>query len=356
MMKNKRDIYCEYDFWEAFYKMEDEILRDRNRRRLWDSFNKFLSANRLFFNIAIQDVNEETPGGKYIKDLMQSRGGANIKFIPQKYPQLGEFTDNDNYKLNAVYLTTKNDSECKDLSKRFGIIVFNLSMIFAADHVYRDNGISFVRNGDQNWNYLLNLRECVPSINYCNALVVVDRYLLYDTNENAFQGNLSPIFDSLLPDSLDNGIIFTICIIAEINKERVASIEEKYDLLESLIKELRPNLNFILTIYNSRYIHDRSIITNNIILTSGAGFDVIGSNDQPLRFTTTSLCFPFLLSDKNEMYLEWINNILKEKNKHRIYQQDYWGDRTKKNHLLDYYYERPIRPQPTYIVHNIACI
>ena len=249
--------------------------------------------------------------------------------------------------LNSVFPTTLETSACEKISKRFGVIVFNLSMIFSAEHVYIDNGISFDRANGQNWTYLWVLREKCPSINCCNSLVVVDRYLLYDNNESAFEANLRPIFDALLPISLENDIIFTICIIAE-NKCR--SIEDKFCHIESLIRELRPELNYRLNICDSNRLHDRSIITNNVILTSGAGFDVIGTNEMPLRFTTTSLHFPFLQSDKNEKYLGWINNVLKEEQKCRGYQRNYWGDENKRHHLLDYYYEEPVLPRATFSI------
>ena len=111
-------------------------------------------------------------------------------------------------------------------------------------------------------------------------------------------------------------------------------LEEKLNQINTLIKKIRPKLNYRLNIYDSRKLHDRSIITNNVILTSGAGFDVIGANELPLKFTTTSLYFPFLQSDKNENYLYWINNILKEERKCKAYQRNYWGDKIKRHHLL----------------------
>ena len=346
-MKKKREIYCEYAFWEAFFEMEERVLRDRSKRKLWDSFYNFLSNNNLFFDFPMQSITEETIGGKNIMALRQEKGGAGMKFIPRKYPKFEDISDDDDCRLNSVFLTTLETSACEKISKRFGVIVFNLSMIFSAEHVYIDNGISFDRANGQNWTYLWGLREKCPSINCCNSLVVVDRYLLYDNNESAFEANLRPIFDALLPISLENDIIFTICIIAE-NKCR--SIEEKFCHIESLIRELRPELNYRLNICDSNRLHDRSIITNNVILTSGAGFDVIGTNEMPLRFTTTSLHFPFLQSDKNEKYLDWINNVLKEEQKCRGYQRNYWGDENKRHHLLDYYYEEPVLPRATFSI------
>jgi hypothetical protein len=83
-------------------------------------------------------------------------------------------------------------------------------------------------------------------------------------------------------------------------------------------------------------------------LISGAGFDVIGLDEQPLKFTTTSLNFPFLQKDKNDKYLVWINNVLKEQEKCCAYESNYWGDEDKRHHLLDYYYEEPVGPSTTF--------
>ena len=344
-MKKKRDIYCEYAFWEAFSKMEESVLHDRSKRKLWDAFYEFVSNNNLFFDVPIQSINEETPGGKNIMLIRQEKGGAGIKFIPKRFPKIEDFSNENDNTLNSVFLTMLETPDCNSISKRYGVMVFNIPIIFSSDHVYIDNGISLDRANGQNWSYLWDLREKCPSISCCNSLVVVDRYLLSDINESAFDANLSPIFDALLPQSLDNDILFTICIIAE---KLCQSIDEKYRRIDALVKELRPELDFSLTIYDSKRLHDRSIITNNVILTSGAGFDVIGRNMLPLRFTTTTLYFPFLRSDKNDNFLDWINNVLNEKQRCRAFQQNYWGDELKRHHLLDYYYEEPVMPRATY--------
>ena len=349
MMKTKRDIYCEYVFWEAFFEMEEKVLRDRSKRTIWDAFYEFLSKNNLFFDIPRQTINEDSCGGANLMRIHQEKGGAGVKFIPNKFPRFEEFSNDDNKRLNAVFLTTSEDSVCENLSKRFGVIVFNLSMIFSAKHVFVNNGISFDRANRQNWTYLWELRDKYPSLSCCNSLLVADRYLLSDANQSAFENNLKPIFEALLPQQLDNDIVFNIYIIAE---NICRSIEGKFYEIELLIRELRPRLKFSLNIFNSKKLHDRSILTNNIILTSGAGFDIIGHNEMPLRFTTTSLCFPFLQYDStgNNNYLDWINNIIKAKKSCRSYRQDYWGELNPRHHLLDYYYEEPVMPKATYSI------
>ena len=347
-MRNKRDIYCEYAFWEEFFGMEKRVIHNRFKRKLWDAFYDFLFDNNLFFDIPDQNVIEDTCGGKNLMWLRQKKGGAGIKFIPDNFPKIEKLSDDEDNHLNSVFLTTSDTSKCEELSARFGVIVFNLSMIFSAKHVYVNNGRSFNRSKDYNWTYLWELKEKCPSISCCNSLVIADRYLLSDKNESAFDNNLSPILEALLPQSLENGIIFSVCFI--VWEENNSSIEEKLHKIEILIKELRPKLSFNLNIFNSRILHDRSILTNNIILTSGAGFEVIGKNEKPMKFTTTSLYFPFLISDYNVRikYLEWINNVLKAKCSCRSFQHDYWGEEHPRHHLLDFYYEKPKTPKPSY--------
>lgn len=345
-MKNKRDIYCEYQFWESFFEMEDKILRDRSKRKLWDSFYEFLTNNNIYFDVAHQSINEDTLGGQNLMKVRMEKGGAGIKFIPKKYPKIENLSNNDHNQLNSVFLTVAETSVCKSISDRFGVLVFNLDMILSAAHIYGNSGTTFDRDIDRNWDYLLNLKDKYPSIGCCNSLVVADRYLLSDKNQSPIENNLKPIFNALLPLTLGNGIIFNICIIAE---KLCQSIESKIEDITSMVEEIRPELSFSINIFDSKKIHDRAILTNNILLTSGAGFDVIGRSGRPLRFTTTSLYFPFLMQDINgDEYINWIYNILKVERDCRSYTYNYWGEEDPTHHLLDYYYEEPEVPKIRY--------
>ena len=80
-MRNKRDIYCEYHFWEDFFEMEDGISRNRDKRKIWDAFHDFLSNNNLLFDIPIQTIKSESPGGVRINELLQEKGGSYRKTI-----------------------------------------------------------------------------------------------------------------------------------------------------------------------------------------------------------------------------------------------------------------------------------
>lgn len=346
-MKNKCDIYCDYKFWECFSDLESEVIRDRRKRNAWDLFYKFLTSNTLYFNVAMQHVNEETNGGKNLLELRQEKGGAGIKFIPKKFPLVENLSNEDDNHLNSVFLTMLDTEKCEELSIRFGVLVFNIQMIFSAEHVFVDNGEAFTKANGQNWKFLFDLKRKCPSISCCNSLIIADRYLLANVSEKVLSTNLKPIFDALLPYNLNNNIVFTICIIAE---KMGSSFDYKPGRIIEMVRSLRPELRFILNIFHSKNLHDRSILTNNILLTSGAGFDVIGEDEIPLKFTTTSLVFPFLHSSDTDKsnYFEWINNVLKEEQKCRSYKKNYWGSKVVRHHLLDYYYEEPVVPRATF--------
>lgn len=343
--KIKKRIYCDFEFWERFFELETTIIHNRQKRKLWDAFYDFLSSNCIFFNIGENEFNEDTPGGHSIEEMRRATGGAKFKFVNKKYPKFEELSNDNDYLLNSVFLTMLETSECECLSKKYGIMVFNLEMIFSAEHVYYDNEKAFTKENGSNWDYLMGLKQKCPSISCCNSLVIVDRYLLAENNkENVLSTNVKPILEALLPTKLDNDIVFTISIITDTyNKDNNIEVSNEYQRYVNTIKEIRPELTFSLNIFQSRKVHARSIFTNNIVLSSDAGFDVIGDNYEPLRLVNfTSVVFPFLVSNKTENnYLDWIDSVLIVKNSCNKYNRDFWGTNPAKHHLLDYYYEKP---------------
>lgn len=333
-MKDRINIYCEYAFWSAFFDDERDALKDRNRRKAWDCFFDFLCANKLFLGIAPTDIDENTCGGKAILDFRQATGGAGIHFLSGGLPSITELNNNEHEKLNSVFLTTKQNAECKELSNKFGVIVLNKDMVYEAKHLFDDCGRPFIKKKLPNWSYLNEYGNNAPSINCCNSLLIVDRYLFSGSNhENVFDNNLMPIFEALLPQKLADGIVFNICIFSDISSPNFYDGSEE---IEEIIDEIRPKLNFDLKVIDTRRIHDRVIITNNIMLSCGAGFDVIGSDGLPIKFTNTSLTFPFLSgkSINRENYLGWIYTVLNEQSKcHKTIPTNH--------HILNNYYEKP---------------
>ena len=311
-MKNRINIYCESAFWTDYFNDEQVALKDKNKRRSWDHFYDFLCKNNIFIDMAKSDIEEDTCGGKAIFDIMHATGGAGIHFMPGNLPIIELLTNENDDNLNSIFLTSKPNDECEKLSKSFGVIVMNKDMVYSASHLFKDCGQAFTPRSLPNWEYLNEYSRRIPSINYCNSLIIVDRYLFSTHNyNNVFDRNIKPIFNALLPERLDGDIEFNIIIVSNISDY---GFYDGSDEIEQIIEEIRPNLRFSLNVIDTRKLHDRVIITNNVMLSCGAGFDVIGNNGFPIRFTTTSLTFPFMIGQDNSQttYLSWIHTVLEQ--------------------------------------------
>ena len=334
-MRNRINIYCDSAFWMDYFDDELVALRDRNRCKAWVCFFDFLRNNNVFINLAKTDVDENTCGGRAIDELLRATGGAGIHFIPGRFPMIESLGNGNDDNLNSIFLTTKPESECEEMSQRLGVLVMNKEMVYRASHLFEDCGKVFQKKIMPNWEYLYDYSKSIPSINYCNSLIIVDRYLFSKQNHsNVHDNNLKPIFNALLPKQLCDGIVFNIIIFSNISNP---DFYDGSDDIKGIIDEIRPNLNYSLKVIDNRKLHDRVIITNNIMLSCGAGFDVIGNDGYPIKFTTTSLSFPFLIGQESSRtaYLSWIHTVLNE------CRRNFGSFDVTTHRLLNHYYEPP---------------
>ena len=123
------------------------------------------------------------------------------------------------------------------------------------------------------------------------ALIIVDNYILSKT-DLAIE-NLTDIFDSLIPLHLSSEVVFQIAIFTS----SLVNAENKQQYIFDILKKLRPEIKFSVSIIKSTSdnFHDRNIISNNIIVTSGAGFDLFKQRKSQ-KTTTISLHTPFITS------------------------------------------------------------
>lgn len=342
-MKTKRRVYCDYAFWNEFFDLEnsEKICNVRKNRKAWDAFMDFLEASIIIINIEKDKIDGGTKGGKEIFDFYKRSGGASIKCDKGVWPNVSEIKGDEDEVLNSVFLLNESTEFCNKRSKTTGVLFLNIDMIFSSSHMYVDNGITFTPENGANWSYLYELKEKYPGIGICNSILVLDRYLFKNMREESIKHNLKPILDSLLPKQLGNGISLNLIIMAE----SAAGVHNNVRTIKGIIRELRPCLKFTLNVYLTDKIHGRSILTNNIFLTSDIGFsvirqDVISQEEITYKDNETHLEFPFFrMGANNDLYLERINGAHKVKNCCKQDWQDVLGDRDTHNHLLDYYFE-----------------
>jgi len=291
----KRAIYCEIEFLQ-------QMALDQSPQRVL--MQQFLGKSMLYIDSIshFRAMAVQNPQSTLFGLLKANNGGGH--FIREKAPFPGFDAPSTDGELNAIYLRTHLDKErCQAEAAQYGVMVLNPELF---DEYYLNKTLGkAIPDEAQDWTWLRNLNNNYPRLDACNAMVIIDPYILQDRRDSKGQvtcgfdekinENLDPILDQLLPQSLENGIVFHIDMFVE--HERGGWTEddwdERYHYVCDTIEDIRPNLNYSLIIYDTREFHDRIIITNNVAMRSGAGFDVFPRphNANP---TTVAINFPFV--------------------------------------------------------------
>lgn len=187
--------------------------------------------------------------------------------------------------MNAIYLTCKDADICEDISRKYGISVLSSKKFDVNQLQFEDAGCAIAKD-EKNTNWLKILQgKC----NICNAMIIVDNYVLSDTN--VLDENLREILQALLPDTLLNIPFHLSVFTSDMKKESKIRLE----LLKSIVKELRPNLECEISVFKNGtdIFHDRTIITNNLWIGCGGGFDLFkkGKSD---KMTVVNIVNPYL--------------------------------------------------------------
>ncbi len=276
-------IYCEVEFLKRFIEsfpnqisLNEEFI---NKQKMWIQFFEFLVQSEIYldsierFRVCVHE------NDIYLKLWKRSiEHPDRLEFLNDNFP---DTTDEDcyleeNHKLmTSVFFSISNQELCDKMSAEYGILMLNNDSILNSER-YFDVVSETIEAGNKslnNWKFLEKFQHSH------NSLCIVDNYLLKD--EDTIDLNLIPILNYLLPFTLK--VPFHISIFTQKNRplEQPLDFNKLKLVLNEKIKRLRPdNFQFTLGIFNSnsRDFHDRYIITNNLIIESGSGFDLIRKN------------------------------------------------------------------------------
>lgn len=301
-MKGKRHCLIELSFLEGYSKLLPTItMPDENIMEAiatWANLNSFISRSSLTLDCTPAQFNAETQDDPNLKQLWKKNAGGecSIKFHGSKFNNI-----EDLLKQNPLcLLLTEQDKTniCSD----YGIININLSNFSKKSHYFKDNGVA-VKMGEL-WDWE-KIRPVVSET--ANALLIVDNYIFKGVKCKV-KDNIYKILDIILPKSLKIDFHLTIFYV-----DGYPDCEEK---LKAQIKRIRPNLNvkfeFIKTTKDANNgfkteFHDRAILTNNIWIDSGAGFNLLFTDYLHFKAdksTTVSIAHVFFAS-KN---INWLDN------------------------------------------------
>ncbi|MBR3566208.1 MAG: hypothetical protein IKN91_07790 [Paludibacteraceae bacterium] len=338
----RKVVYCEYAFWQEFIKScpthVNASERSLEQMQQWIGLYCFLAKSDIVFDMSLEDFQLEAPQDQYLLSLWQksAEGACGLRCKKKNFPYAAELMHEHitPRQLSAVYLTTQETTVCQQQAQRFGVIIMNMEMVFAATHLFKDNGTAFPSQLARDWNFMRGLLKTQPKINLSNAMIIADNYLLYD--QQRIQYNLLPILKILLPEQLDYELPYQICIFTE---DKQNQLRYRLSMLVKTIKNIRPKLNFQLMIYLAKdTFHDRAIITNNIWIGCGHGFDIFSKNGAIDKSTTINIVFPFLQSAiqwADQAYLNLIDDA-REIDKQADPGQNYWGIKKHGCRLYDF--------------------
>ena len=326
----RKTVYCEVQFLKECLSQIDKDRCDDAcllKRRLWHSIENLLLSPpdvKLFLDISDEDFsseikdienrkrkaakkNQPTQLGDFeelLLEISDKQGGESclhLKCLGDKYVPLDKLKSSENLNLNAIYLTSQDADICENISRTYGISVLTSKKLDVDRLQFEDSGCA-IEKGEtkgikKNWIEILQ-GKCNP----CNALIIVDNYILSDTK--GLDENLREILKAVLPDTLS--VPFHLSVFTYDMKNESKTRQE---LLEKIVKDLRPNLKCSISLFRTKDFHDRTIITNNLWIGCGGGFDLFkkGKSD---KMTVVNIVNPYL-TDTVKWAKEAYSNLVK---------------------------------------------
>ena len=356
-MRKRKTVYCDYKFLKEYVCtaiVPDPYDEESNRRyNNWQSFKNFILDANLYINATKDDLTKEEPNNRFIHLLLKkgANGECRINYVPNSFPDIEKIEgDNINKDLmNSVFFIDLEDEIINKKSKDFGIFIINRNIASNSDHLFKDNGKGFGLREHGSWDFIDELLTEIPSIRDCNSMLIIDNYLfeddcnrvgeLIETYKEKINKNLIPILKDILPLTLIEGEVFQIDFYAG-----KGDLEEQREFLYKKIKVIRPNLNFSLTVFNmcDEIFHDRAILTNNLFLQCGKGFDLFNKSGICKKPTSVGMSFPFLQKYSQRLTDEYRKSILAARNRldqGTVYTTRFknWPKDYKTNRLIEYY-------------------
>lgn len=339
-MGMNKSVYCEFSFLKDFLRScpkhgDDPFEADPVAS--WMKVYQLLCTSRTFIDIPKNKFAQEALANELLMRFFK-RSQTSLHFCDKGFPFNNmNIALSDIDILHSIYLTSKNKIERAELSKAIGIIVLGKQDINKFELLFKEKTFA-IPKGDEvkSWKDV----DFPEYVNVSNSMIVVDNYLLKS------EDNTLSLLDILLPTKLDNVFHLSIYTMPTPNQER----SNCGDIIKK-IKKLRSTdllaVKIVISKVSKAFFHDRTIITNNVWIDCGSGFDLF-SDGRASKRTNIRFAFPFLMnaanrkSWENEAYFYLVEDILKMEKPgvSHTFEIDYWGEEIRNNRLLSYYSKR----------------
>lgn len=322
----RKNVYCELEFLEKFKdsKLHIAAFGDDEVRKLLDNLWDFLRKSHLMLNIdnsklleLVQKEDKSSCLSYLYKGATMCVGGCKITCTnDHKYEYAENIHKNPADRMRIDYLINRPSGVCRNWAQKYGVVILSPTCWSSEEeaetnsYLFRNCGRAVKEGEYLKWADVLQSQH---NLSNCNSMVFIDNYILKSLN------NLEAILNALLPRQIP-GVTredkFYLTIITAKDKSNTRNDENIYSQLVEKIKQIRPNLDFELDLFveqntSSNTFHDRYILTNNVIIKSGGGYDLI-KNGKATKQTEVSILHPGIQSINDacdDEYMGVINRV-----------------------------------------------
>lgn len=313
-MAYRRDVFCEIAFLEkhrdatpARYSDAENIHRNvyhflaKNANLKLDVANeKELATHCKKKEGAEQNMATSDLIFRLAKQLTQGEEKS-IFSDEHQIPDVENLVGNVAERVKYTYLLNKKEAVCKSYREEtdyesyredYGVVVLSPdcwkddAQAQKHQYLFSDCGQSLKQGDEVDWP---DIFKAEYNLSQCNAMVIIDNYIC----SKGFS-NIRGILNALLPGTREECLLKDIFHLTIITSSVVNSIDHTYNEILKIIKKIRPKLKikfdiFInkTSLYQAKENHDRYILTNNVIITSGYGFGLLYKDKEDEKIKTS---------------------------------------------------------------------
>ncbi len=318
MATYRKQVYCEFEFLKKYRDSISafNILTDENAVQMWLNVGKFIRKSQIMIDVKDEQFAQQFQtlpeklniAKKYVQGECVCSDTHGFEYV--------ENVNKSSQRTQTTYLIDKSAGICRNYASKFGIVTLSPTCwsseeeAEANSYLFRNCGRAVKEGEYLKWADVLQSQH---NLSNCNSMVFIDNYILKSLN------NLEAILNALLPRQIP-GVIredkFYLTIITAKDKSNTRNDENIYRQFVEKIKQIRPNLDFELDLFveqntSSNTFHDRYILTNNVIIKSGGGYDLI-KNGKATKQTEVSILHPGIQSINDacdDEYMGVINRV-----------------------------------------------
>lgn len=284
----KKSVYCDFDFLKQLRRSNGCLspFGNNDAMRMWLNALNLLCKSKVQLNIDVKtfqgQIRKRT--GDTLFELWKrvANGESEISFLEEHNVKFYENRLASPEGVMYAYLVNEKRGVVNHLGKKYGVVTITPDCWKGNEaarekaYLFKDCGWAVKKGESKSWGEMLRSGEY--RLSDCNSMIIIDNYIL--KNNIVIEKNLYPILKVLLPPELDKNIEFHLSIITEDNHAPHQDFGGIYISIRRKIEEMFPNLRLKFDLYVTSGIgefHDRTIITNNVIISCGGGFDLINS-------------------------------------------------------------------------------